>query len=617
VAKTKAGEDVQLLTEAQALARIKKEVASLQEDIYAQAGDAFCHHALEILFDLDSDEALEACAVGGQGDKGLDAFWLDEQGGRVVLVQAKYSSSAKKSFDRQSILQLESAFVWLKRLGETPSPKVRGEVLEAARQLHELRQEDPDYPIDLYCVCIGKFTDAAVDQADAFNDEHGDDHIAMHLVGLTELTEAENERLSRDAAPVGSEIQLKIRDHFEFQPAPEAPRAVVATIDGAELAAIERRYQYRIFQRNVRYYLKQTQKVNKSMSRTLEDPSGRQNFWYYNNGIAIVCDAFRTEKDEHGDWHVFVKNLQIVNGCQTTTTLGANIDKVKDAKSPAYVLVRIIESENDRLQRDITLFNNRQNAVRDRDLLSNDRTQDRLQLEFDEMELPWFYERKRGEWNARIAASPVLKARYGNGKRRIDNEPAAQAYMAFFHDPADARARKRLLFVPQAEQGYYDRIFQDDTTPEHLLVPFLLSQFIAERKREYQRKVKAIDRDALSVEDKRLLAQNWLRFADQFILGAIAFYLRQRIKLDQDHLAQLLGDDFEAVASRAYNRAVRDLAHVFHTKTKEAEQRRQPFSAANFVKGNWEDVHDHLVDEWAYREEAGEDVFEGIDLLEE
>ena len=73
--------------------------------------------------------------------------------------------------------------------------------------------------------------------------------------------------------------------------------------------------------------------------------------------------------------------MQIVNGCQTTTTLGEHLEILRNEPA-VHVLVRIIESDDEALQRDITLYNNRQNAVRDRDLLSNDYQQDRLHEEF-------------------------------------------------------------------------------------------------------------------------------------------------------------------------------------------------------------------------------------------
>lgn len=602
------------MTNRQLLKRIKTGIDDLQERYYSNAGDAFCHLALRALFDLDEDDAFEACDVGGANDKDLDAFWHDEQGRRVIAVQARYSASGTKRFDRKVVKDLGSAYGWLKRLTNGKPSEARPQLRAAAEQLGDLRRADPDYPVELYCICLGTFTTSAQEELDAFNAERGGEGAVMELVGIKELREAVSEQQSRDAAPLDGEIKLTLVQHFPFKPAPDQPRTLVGCVDGAELAAIEAKHKYRIFQRNVRYYLKATQKINKSINRTIRSPETRPSFWYYNNGIAIVCDKF-TVKKKDGAAVVSLRNMQIVNGCQTTTTLGANLDGLSSGPQ-AFVLVRIVESDDEALQRDITLYNNRQNAVRDRDLLSNDYQQDRLHDEFRSLDPPWFYERKRGEWDAKVKPSAALRARYA--KHRIDNEKAAQAAYAFHFDPAEARARKRLLFVPAQDGGFYDKLFNDDTTPEWLLVPYLIGEAVAERKRAYLKQLRGIkDRQKASAQEKRLLSYEWQKFADQMMIGAFAFYLRQRLELEQDDLEELASADLAPIIDAAYALARRDLHIFFSNRQREAAKREEPFAAANFVKGHWAEVLESLEAEWELREAQGEDPFEDISLLAE
>jgi len=592
-----------------ALAEIRREVGRLQQDIYADPHQAFCHYAIALLFDLDADDALEACAVGTTA--GPSAMWHDDDQGRIVIVKARFAARSPRTFDRDDVRRAEKAYEIASKDPDQISAE-NGELLQEATVLHELRDRDPRYPIEIYCVVNGSFTAAARKQASAFNQRMEANGITLTLFELSDLAIAESERRSREAGPLETKIELDLERFFEFRSGDGTPRTIVASVDGAELAAIERRHQYRIFQRNVRYYLKQTQKVNRTMSRTLADPVGRQNFWYYNNGIAIVCDRY--ELKAHGPRaRIAIDNLQIVNGCQTTTTLGANLGQLQRDDSRAHVLVRIIESQDDDLQRDITLYNNRQTAVRDRDLLSNDRTQDRLQLEFAEFGDGWFYERKRGEWEARVSADPALKKRFD--RRLVNNEVAAQAHYAFFVNPAEARARKRMLFVPATDSGFYEQIFNDRTSPEELLLPYLLMEFIARRKREYQREVKAIDPEEADVEDLRLLARNWIKFADQYILGTMAFYIEKRMRQSRSAMRKLIESDFEALAETLYNLAIRDLSKYFRNKESQARQRQQPFSAANLVKGNWRDALAYLEDEWAWREAEDEDPFARFPML--
>jgi hypothetical protein len=608
-----------VVTQRQLVGRIRSQVAELEENLYSNAGDAFCHWAMKTYFELDEDEALEACNISGPGDRGVDAFWPDESQRRVVAAQAKYSSRSR-TFDAQSVVQLASAYAWLVRLGEEDSSTAKEELRSAAQHLRQLREVDSSYPVELYCFASGTFSDEAVEHADAFNADHADEDVSIKLVGLKELADAlEDQRSRLDEAPE-QEIPIRLRDYFVFDP-PDEPKTVVASVNVKELADIERQYRYRIFQQNVRYFLRGKNRVNSGMASTLSTPEGRQRFWYYNNGIAIVCDSVDIEDDEdasngNGAGVAKVSNLQIVNGCQTTTTLGEMADELADEDSAAYVLVRIIEANDPELRGDISLYNNRQSSVKDRDLLSNDAIQERLEYEFRQMDPPWFYERKRGQWDAQVKPNAARRRLFGD--RKIDNEVAAQAAYAFWHDPGVARARKRMLFVRQGDntdEGLYDDLFNQSTTPEWLLLPFRIQRFVAARKRQFLRLYKeASEADSPTTAQSRALSRGWMKFADQFILGAIHFYLDQVVEIRRVGVQRgLLDDDvFDDVVAKAYDLAVRDLSPFFRSKRQQSEDRDEPFDPANYVKGNWKDVKAWLEDQWEFR--ADEEPFEGVDL---
>jgi hypothetical protein len=105
-----------------------------------------------------------------------------------------------------------------------------------------------------------------------------------------------------------------------------------------------------------------------------------QYFWYYNNGVTIVCDEASRESSRGRDI-LRVTNPQVINGQQTTRALANNVGKRVDAS----VLVRVIRvprssqssSGNDfeTLVSRIVASTNWQNAIRPSDLMSNDRRQ--------------------------------------------------------------------------------------------------------------------------------------------------------------------------------------------------------------------------------------------------
>lgn len=89
----------------------------------------------------------------------------------------------------------------------------------------------------------------------------------------------------------------------------------------------------RLFARNVRGYLGKTT-INRAMLDTLKREP--RNFWYFNNGVTIVCDQARREMQDGQDV-LWLERPQVINGQQTTRTLQ------KSPTDKATVLVRVIK----------------------------------------------------------------------------------------------------------------------------------------------------------------------------------------------------------------------------------------------------------------------------------
>jgi hypothetical protein len=90
----------------------------------------------------------------------------------------------------------------------------------------------------------------------------------------------------------------------------------------------------RLFARNVRGFLGETA-VNRNMENTLQKEP--EFFWYYNNGITIICDQAE-QLSRSGRKLVRLVNPQVINGQQTTRTLHKRAIK----NFEATVLVRVI-----------------------------------------------------------------------------------------------------------------------------------------------------------------------------------------------------------------------------------------------------------------------------------
>ena len=62
--------------------------------------------------------------------------------------------------------------------------------------------------------------------------------------------------------------------------------------------------------------------MNSDIAATSSNVNESFMFWFFNNGITIVCDGCDIV-DNADNPHMKLKNLQIVNGCQTSMTLAA------------------------------------------------------------------------------------------------------------------------------------------------------------------------------------------------------------------------------------------------------------------------------------------------------
>jgi hypothetical protein len=608
------------MDQARLLKQLRAQVTKLHREVYSNAGDAFAHVAVREYFDVDDEDALEYCDVGGGHDKGVDAFWIEDDERRAVLVQTKWTEKPR-SFGASAIREAESAYRWLLSIGEGTRSSAAPRVVDAARKLHRVRQVEPDLPVHIHVIVAGSFTKGAHEEQARVVDDLKRDAVEVILVDLDELLEEVGKRSSREGGGEHAKPILKFKLEpdcfFEYR---QEPKALVATLDGYELAQAAEQWGYRLYMRNLRFLLpgKARGGVNVGIKHTLESAEGRQRFWYYNNGIAIVCDEYDISKDRTS---VEIINMQIVNGAQTTASLHNALELLRRGPA-ASVLARIITAPDDELQEKITFFNNRQNAVKHRDLQSNDPNQDRLHDEFLRRDPPWFYERKRGEWNALTARDATLKKRLV--KRRIDNEQAAQAAFAFYFDPGKARADKKSLFQSKGDGGYYEDIFNEMRTAVSLLVPYRLAKHIAEEKRDYLKKIRMIDPRKANVAERKLLGRQWLKFADQFILGTMAFYVEMRGGFEDDRLEALLVGDFKGMCGGIYPAAIRDLHPLFARKEREEREAReaaeaamrhrdrdlplgeQAFSAANYVKGNWDEALSQIQGEWDTREAVGD-----------
>lgn len=182
----------------------------------------------------------------------------------------------------------------------------------------------------------------------------------------------------------------------------------LAVIPGEILAGIYDRYGPRLLERNVRSFLQARGKVNKGIRSTiLEDP---HRFFAYNNGITATADLIEFEEGQ-GLKIRKVRNLQIVNGGQTTASLYHTAKKDKADLSGIFVQAKLSVIPEEHVEEIVPLISryaNSQNKVSDADFYANDpfhvgieelsRTVWTPAVGGTSRATRWFYERARGQY---------------------------------------------------------------------------------------------------------------------------------------------------------------------------------------------------------------------------
>jgi hypothetical protein len=238
------------------------------------------------------------------------------------------------------------------------------------------------------------------------------------------------------------------------------------------IAELINKHGNKLLERNIRRYLGlHGNRVNQAIKSTLlSEDCG--NFYFYNNGITLVCDSFSYNGLQAENHIVPVKNLQIINGGQTCMTIYETLNSKQQSqqslfstKEEAFVLVRLYElsDNNQDLVNQITFATNSQNPVDLKDLKANDAKQ--VQLEQDIEGLSYTYKRKRSDQST--------------SSHMITSGAAAEAILSVWREsPHQAK-----FFTREHFGKLYEKIFTDDLNGTQVIISVLLYR-LAENRRK-------------------------------------------------------------------------------------------------------------------------------------
>ena len=242
-------------------------------------------------------------------------------------------------------------------------------------------------------------------------------------------------------------------------------RVLVGRISVHELHRLFEEHGDRLLERNIRRYLGHTNRINMDIRNTLLDEERSPNFYFYNNGITLICDRFDFNALQKSDYQVQLKNLQVINGGQTCKTIHQTLSDNSSCADESSVLVRIYQlpDESKEVVRDITKATNSQSPVDLRDLRSNDDIQQTLALGMEQ--LGYNYKRHRDEG--------------GVGPDTLTSGMVAESVLAVWRQrPHQAKYRRREHFGK-----LYDLIFKDLNAAQALAATLIYRTVEEERKK--------------------------------------------------------------------------------------------------------------------------------------
>ena len=318
------------------------------------------------------------CITDGYHDIGIDAVYRDELQKKLFLVQGKWRNDGNGGVTQEEInsfvegvkrvINLDFAGVNSKLASAVSDMSLAVKSMEY--QIHTIFCHTGNQQMNEYCMRpvneLLRNVNDGINEILIFSDIRQSDIFNYFASG-------------QDANNIDiDDVVLTSWGMVE-----EPRRAYNGTLPAAALGEWYNAYGNRLFAKNIRYYKGSTE-VNSGMRNTLETEP--ENFFYYNNGIKLLCrrivrkPAYSTTTKTG----VFaLEGVSLINGAQTTGTIGTAYKEIPDNVGRAFVMIQLIDLSDatDEYATMITKLSNTQNRIESRDFAALDPEQERIKTD--------------------------------------------------------------------------------------------------------------------------------------------------------------------------------------------------------------------------------------------
>jgi len=332
-------------------------------------------YSLTLTAKIDNKTAAES-VIDGYGDNGIDAIYFDKDELSVYVVQSKWKSSGRGTPELGDVRNFIAGF---KDLINGEFGRFNSKVAKMKDRISEALDN-----VQVKFILVMAYTgrDPLSEDANrAIQDIISDlndptELVSIKVLRLNELYKAVAGQA--EGAPIKLEVLL--RDWGQID---DPYTAYYGQVDAIDIANWWHEYAERLFAPNLRKFLGSTD-VNEGIIETLKEKPA--SFWYFNNGITIICNNIRLKPIGRGSKksNVFdCEGVSVVNGAQTVGSIAKATAINPDLVKKARVMTRFISLENcpEGFAQDITRATNTQNRIERRDFVSLDDEQKRLEVD--------------------------------------------------------------------------------------------------------------------------------------------------------------------------------------------------------------------------------------------
>lgn len=421
--------------------KIHDEISQDSYKIYPNDGQRFVAWYLRNIHILDTFETKD-CITDGAGDKQIDAIYIDNQSSTVYIIQGKFYGG--DTVDSGPLREVLASWVQIKdlvHLQDGANHKLQVKINEMAAVL------DDDYEICFELIMTSSLTDAAKSDLERFQRELAESEtLSANLVVVDNemLKFKYDEALNRSRPYINHEFQLEPGKYMELTIG--GTKAAIVALPLKDCVKIPGVKDGSLFRKNVRQSLGSGNKVNKGIARTIKKDAG--DFFFLHNGITAICSHMSAH-----DNRLSVKELNVVNGCQSLSTIFSSGEAAKKAED-AYILFRFYEIEDPDRADKISTSTNSQSAVKARDLRSNDKAVLAMKRAYEQFYTDGYFITKRGE--------SVDQVRY-NTAHIVNLTDLGKQLIAWHSQRPTISYSETKIF-----DKYFDQLFHRDYEPENV-----------------------------------------------------------------------------------------------------------------------------------------------------